>query len=315
MNRPGYLKLFESGELLRRVQLASAELRNCNLCPRSCGANRKAGEIGYCRSGSEVLIGSYNLHFGEEPPISGTHGSGTIFFSNCTMKCIYCQNYPISQLGVGRAVSVKELAEMMLKLQRWGAHNINIVTGTHFVPQIIEAVYIGATKGLHIPLVYNCSGYERIETLKLLDGIIDVYLPDIRYSSDNYGGIYSGVSDYVEHNRKSIMEMYRQVGGLRTNRKGIAIRGLIVRHLILPENISGTEDAFRFIRSIEERKRGKIYISVMTQYFPAYRAVNHKVLGRKIRGEELELVMELLDKYKIYSGWIQDEECDKRICL
>ncbi len=318
MSRPGYLKLLKSGELSLRVKEAKDLLRECSLCPRLCLVDRTAGELGLCRSGVDVILGSYNLHFGEEPPITGSNGSGTIFFSNCTMRCIYCQNYPISQLGVGRIISVEELSKIMLYLQKRGAHNINLVTPTHFVPQIIEAIYISASSGLNIPVVYNTSGYERLETLRLLEGIVDVYLPDIRYSSNQYGREYSKISDYVEYNRESIKEMYRQVGELRINRRGIAEKGLIVRHLLLPGGIAETEKALKFIKSIESPKRGRIFLSIMTQYFPAYRALNDKILGKKVDDGEIKNVIKLLKKYKIDCGWIQEESegChNNRICV
>lgn len=318
MNHPGYLKLFNNGELFLRVREARDLLKKCSLCPRLCGVNRTAGEIGVCMSGIEPVIGSYNLHFGEEPPISGTNGSGTIFFSNCTMRCRYCQNFPISQLGVGRIVSINELSRIMLKLKNSGAHNINIVTGTHFIPQIIEAIYIAASEGLDIPIVYNTSGYERPEILKLLDGIVDIYLPDIRYSSNQYARLYSATNNYVEYNRESIKGMYSQVGELKVDSNGVAIKGLIIRHLLLPHDISETEKALRFIKSIESSKKGRIFVSIMTQYFPAYRSVNDKLLSRKIKPGEIKNVINLLKKYKINYGWIQDgddAEYNKKICL
>jgi putative pyruvate formate lyase activating enzyme len=318
MNQPGYLKLLNSGELFLRVKEAKALLRKCSLCPRLCGVDRASGVMGLCRSGLNPVVASYNLHFGEEPPLSGENGSGTIFFSNCTMRCRYCQNFPISQLGIGRIISVYELGRIMLKLKKMGAHNINIVTGTHFIPQIIEAIYFAALDGLDIPIVYNTSGYERIEILKLLDGIIDIYLPDIRYSSSQYSRIYSSADDYVVYNRESIKEMYMQVGELKVNHRGIAERGLIVRHLILPDDVAETEKALRFLKSIELPEKGRIYISIMTQYFPAYRAVGDKVLGRKIKKREMEKCMELLTQYNIWTGWVQDEdsaEYNKKICM
>lgn len=318
MSHPGYLKLLNNGELLLRVREAKELLRECSLCPRLCGVDRTAGMTGVCRSGIDTVVASYNLHFGEEPPISGINGSGTIFFSNCTMRCVYCQNYPISQFSVGRIVSVHELAEMMLRLKKMGAHNINIVTGTHFLPQIIEAVYFAALEGLDIPIVYNTSGYERVEVLRLLDGIVDIYLPDIRYSSNQYARIYSATSNYVEYNRESIIEMFRQVGELKVDERGIAEKGLIVRHLILPGGIAETEKALQFVKSVESSGGGKIFLSIMTQYFPAYRAINDKFLRRRIKKREIEDVMELLKRYEIDSGWIQDEddaEYNKKICL
>lgn len=318
MSHPGYLKLLNNGELFLRVREAKELLRKCSLCPRLCGVDRTAGMTGACRSGIDTVVASYNLHFGEEPPITGINGSGTIFFSNCTMRCVYCQNYPISQSGVGRIVSVNELAEIMMRLKKMGAHNINIVTGTHFIPQIIGAIYFAASEGLDIPFVYNTSGYERVEILRLLDGIVDIYLPDIRYSSNQYARMYSGVNNYVKYNRESIIEMYRQVGELKVDRGGVAEKGLIVRHLILPDGIAQTERAFQFIKSVELSRGGKIFTSIMTQYFPAYRAVNNKLLGRKIEKKEIENVMGLLKKYNIDFGWIQDEddaEYNNKICL
>lgn len=318
MSRPGYIKLLENGELAIRVKEAKELLKECCLCPRMCGVDRTAGKTGVCRSDERIMLSSYNLHFGEEPPVSGKRGSGTIFFSNCTMKCIYCQNYPISQLGVGRIISSFELGNIMLKLQKRGAHNINIVTGTHFIPQIIEALYIASNKGLNIPVVYNTSGYERVEILRYLEGIVDVYLPDIRYSSNQFAGIYSATPDYVDYNRPAIKEMLRQTGELEVDSEGVAVKGLIIRHLILPENIAETEKAFQFIKTLEEQEGKKIYVSIMTQYFPAWKAVKDKVLHRKISKKEVEYVLELLDNYKIYHGWIQDDEspeyCNK-ICI
>ncbi len=213
----GYLELLETGELLRRAEALDAKLTRCDLCPRACGVDRKSGKVGYCSVGSLPRIAAINLHPWEEPPISGTRGSGTIFFSGCTLRCIFCQNYPISQLGVGREMSVEDLASGMLKLQDKGAHNINLVTSTHQMPAVVHALVRAAHRGLRIPLVYNSSGYESVETLRLLDGIIDVYLPDIKYSDPEIAEKYSGAADYVSCNREALVEMWRQAGPIRTD--------------------------------------------------------------------------------------------------
>ena len=313
----GYQKLLADGELKRMAASALKTLESCSLCPRMCRVNRLRNETGYCGSGRDAMIASYNVHYGEEPPISGTRGSGTIFFSNCTLRCIYCQNYPISQLGVGEVVSAQELSRMMLTLQKWGVHNINLVTPTHIVPQIIEAVYLAASEGLSIPIAYNSSGYETVETLRMLDGIVDIYLPDIKYATDKFALSFSGVSDYVYHNRNAIREMFKQAGGLVCSDEGIAKAGLIVRHLVLPGDVAGTEDAFRFIKSFGSEENCGIFVSLMTQYFPAYRALGHAVIGRKIVKLEADNAVELLLRYGLDNGWVQDEknaEWNFKIC-
>jgi len=254
-----------------------------------------------CRSGLKPKIASYNIHNGEEPPVSGPRGSGTIFFSGCGLRCIFCQNFPISQLLNGNEVSVEEVAGYMLFLQKKGAHNINFVTPTHYVPQIVEAVYIASQRGLKLPLVYNSSGYEELQTLKLLDGIIDIYLPDMKYSSDENALKYSGVNNYVEINRLAIKEIYRQVGPLTTDEHGIARRGLIIRHLVLPGDISGTEDVLRFICELDPA----IPVSLMSQYFPAHRANNFPELKRHLKREEYTRMLHLLEKYMLENGWVQ----------
>jgi putative pyruvate formate lyase activating enzyme len=229
MALPSYLALHASGELEARAQQLKAILADCTLCPRRCRANRGRGEIGVCRATAEVMISSAGPHFGEEPELVGLGGSGTIFFTNCNLWCLFCQNYEISHLKMGQPVSIEELANRMLHLQSRGCHNINLVTPTHFVPQIVEALDLAADRGLQIPIVYNCGGYESVETLRLLDGIIDIYMPDIKYSNDAHARRYSGVKDYWEHVRPAVKEMHRQVGDLKINRYGIAERGLLIR--------------------------------------------------------------------------------------
>jgi len=248
-------------------------------------------------------VSSVNLHFGEEPPISGYRGSGTIFFTSCNLRCVFCQNYPISQLRHGKEVSVRDLADAMLKLQDKGAHNINFVTPTRHVHQIMDALRIAYERGLEIPLVYNTGGYDSVEMLRLLEGVVDIYMPDMKYSDPEMGRKYSGIPDYPQVNREAIKEMHRQVGDLVIDDEGIARKGLLVRHLVLPEGIAGTEDVLRFLA--EEVSRDT-YISLMRQYFPAYKAVNMPPLDRRITEEEYREAVELLDKYGLTRGWIQE---------
>jgi putative pyruvate formate lyase activating enzyme len=278
-----YQKLYHSGELEERVERARAILQSCQLCPRHCNVNRLGGETGMCRTASEAVVSSYGPHFGEEAPLVGTHGSGTIFFTNCNLRCMFCQNYPISQLGKGRAVAKGEIARMMLSLQQRGCHNINLVTPTHVVPQILEALQVAAGLGLSTPLVYNCGGYESIETLRLLDGIVDIYMPDMKYSDERNARRFSGVKDYPAVNREAIKEMHRQVGDLQMDERGIATRGLLIRHLVLPHGIAGTEGVVRFIA---EEVSLHTYLNVMAQYHPAHRAFKIPALSRPLLREE-----------------------------
>ena len=264
-----YQELYRSGELGGRVKRARDILKNCQLCPRRCRADRLSGERGMCRIASEVVVSSYGPHFGEEAPLVGISGSGTIFFSYCNLRCMFCQNYSISQLGQGRVATKGEIAKMMLALEERGCHNINLVTPTHVVPQILEALEIAVGLGLSIPLVYNCGGYESVETLELLDGIVDIYMPDMKYSNERNARRFSGVKDYPEANRAAVKEMHRQVGDLQIDERGVARRGLLIRHLVLPNGVAGTEGVVRFIA--EEISRNT-YLNVMAQYYPAHRA-------------------------------------------
>ncbi len=300
---PSYLNLLYSGELEKRVEEAKKYLSPCTVCPRNCRANRPGGQKGICRAGRDLKIASYNLHYGEEPPISGTRGSGTIFFTGCSLKCRFCQNYPISQLNHGNDYSVEQLADMMIELQSLGAHNINLVTPTHFVPHIIRAVFIAAQHGLNIPLVYNTGGYDSITMLRLLDGIIDIYLPDIKYASDEYAFEYSTVKDYVTVNRQALREMHRQVGGLVLDENGIALSGMIVRHLILPEDRAQTCESMTFIA---EQLSPDTYVSLMNQYFPANDAYKFKKLSRRITNAEYRNAVGCLGKNGLENGWIQE---------
>lgn len=288
--------------LKERKDIAYSYLESCRLCPRMCGVNRLKGEKGICGVDARLWVSSYGPHYGEEPPLSGTNGSGTIFFTYCNLKCIYCQNYAISQLGDGEIVSEKDLANMMLYLERQGCHNINLVTPTHFVPQILSALVIAVEKGLSIPIVYNTSGYENLEILRLLEGIVDIYLPDMRYSSQEYAMKYSSAPRYPEINKLAVKEMFRQVGNLVLDKYGVARKGLIIRHLVMPEDISGTEEILRFIA--EEISRDT-YISLMAQYRPSYRAVDIPPLNRRITREEYKKALEIAKKLGLRNVWTQ----------
>lgn len=285
-----------------KIKNARSALSSCFLCGNRCGANRLEGEKGKCNSGWELLVSSYNLHFGEEPPISGDSGSGTIFFTNCSLRCVYCQNYPISQLGNGNAISKNRLAQMMMELQRRGAHNINLVTPTHFIPQIIEAFFVASQWGLTLPLVYNTSGYESQEGLRLLDGIIDIYLVDVRYSDNRVAEIYSGVKNYVEVNRAAVKEMFSQVGHLITDLKGIAKSGLILRHMVLPSDLAGSEKTFGFIA---QEVSDEVGVSLMDQYFPVYQADRHHELKRKTTPQEYQKAEKAFLESGLKNGWVQ----------
>jgi putative pyruvate formate lyase activating enzyme len=263
--------------------------------------------LGYCRAGAEPVVASWASHPWEEPPISGTKGSGTIFFSHCTAHCLFCQNYPISQLGVGQTVTPERLAEMMLELQSRKCHNINLVTPTHFVAQILSALAIAAAQGLCLPLVYNSSGYETVETLRLLHGVVDIYLPDAKYADETIARHLSRFRGYVSANQAALLEMYRQVGhNLQLDAEGIALRGLIIRHMILPQGLAGTRQVLGWIAN---QLSPSVHVSLMAQYFPAHRAVGHPSLGRKVSGAEYLDALEAFDALGLEHGWRQ-ELCD-----
>ncbi len=297
-----YRKLYESGELEKRIEKAYKLLENCSLCPRRCGVNRRKGETGFCKSGEELEVSSFHSHFGEEPPISGYGGSGTIFLTHCNLRCLFCQNYPISHLGNGNKISTQELTQMMLSLQKRGCHNINLVTPTHFIPQILSGFSQAVERGLNIPLVYNCSGYENVETLQLLEGIVDIYMPDLKYGTREAGEKYSSAPDYFEIAKKAMKEMHRQVGDLRLNKEGIAQRGLLVRHLVLPNGQAGTRRVFAFLA---EEISSHTYISIMSQYFPAYKAQEFKELNRRITRQEYQQALDIVKQLGLERGWRQ----------
>ncbi|MCA6069661.1 MAG: radical SAM protein [Endomicrobium sp.] len=275
----------------------------CVICPRKCGVNRNAGQKGFCKTTDKIFIASSNIHTGEEPPISAKNGSGAIFFSNCTLQCVFCQNYPISQFGNGREISIDDLVEMMLDLQNRGAHNINFVTPTHYSAQIAKSVYLARKKELKIPILYNCSGYENVKTLKLLEGIVDIYLPDIKYSDNETAFKYSGVKNYVEVNQSALKEMRRQVGDLVVDCNGVAKKGIIIRHLVLPGNIENTKKVLYLIAKELSRKT---FISLMAQYHPAYKSDKFQELLRSLTEEEYEEALNYLKLLNMEDGWVQN---------
>ena len=296
--------MLSSSDLHERIEAAYQLLESCIICPHQCGVNRLKNEkLGFCRSGLNPVVSSASAHHGEEPPLSGTRGSGTIFFSNCNLRCVYCQNYPISQMGNGMERTPGELACQMLWLQDQGCHNLNLVTPTHFMPQILKALQIARERGFVLPIVYNTSGYESLEALRLLDGIVDIYLTDIRYADDRIAMRYSVAHHYWVVNQTAVREMFRQVGNLILDKKGIAIRGLLVRHLILPAGLSGTQAVMKFLA---EEISKDVYISLMSQYFPAYKAHDIKELSRKVTAEEYDDAYQVMQAYGLENGWVQE---------
>ena len=279
---PGYVRLLESGELRDRARKARELLRECCVCPRRCAANRLEGEKGTCRVGAEPVVSSFGPHFGEESPLVGRSGSGTIFFTDCNLRCVFCQNSDISHGAQGEAVSVEVLASMMLQLQQRGCHNVNLVSPTHQVPAILSAITLAAEKGLTAPIVYNTGGYDSVETLGILDGAVDIYMPDCKYSDNATAQRLSGVKEYADRNREAVAEMHRQVGDLVCDERGIAQRGLLVRHLVLPNDLAGTAEVMKFLASLSRNT----YVNIMAQYRPCYRAMEFEELSQPVTASE-----------------------------
>jgi putative pyruvate formate lyase activating enzyme len=279
---PAYLQLARTGELMRRVEQAYSHLSSCDLCAQACHVDRNTKK-GVCRTGKLACVSSYGPHHGEEAPLSGQRGSGTVFFTNCNLRCRFCQNYDISQLGEGHEVQPEEIASMMIDLENMGCHNINFVSPSHVVAQILAAVAIAAEAGLRLPLVYNTGGYDSLAALELLDGVVDIYMPDMKYADAKIAQRLSKAKDYPAANRAAVKEMHRQVGDLVMDERGIAQRGLLVRHLVLPDGLAGTAEVARFLA--EEISRDT-YINVMAQYHPSYRANEHPPLDRRITPRE-----------------------------
>jgi putative pyruvate formate lyase activating enzyme len=290
MHQPAYIALHEKGELQRRVEILEKILTSCCLCPRACQVNRLNGEKGYCLAGAEVMISSAFPHFGEEPPLVGSHGSGTIFLTHCNLRCIFCQNYDISHQGEGKRILGSELAQLMIGLQLRGCHNINFVTPTHYVPQIVTALPKAIEMGLTIPLVYNCGGYESLEVIKLLDGIIDIYMPDTKFSREWEAASYCNAPDYPRVLQEVLLEMHRQVGDLMLDEQGIAYHGLLIRHLVMPHGAAGTREIIAFIA---RRVSTDSYVNIMDQYRPLYRAGEYPEIDRRITSREYREAIEI----------------------
>lgn len=303
MTKPGFVRLAERGELAARCERARDALRSCALCPRACGVDRTTGALGYCRAPAAPRVYRHMPHSGEEPPIAGRRGSGVIFFSHCTMSCRYCQNYRMSHEGRGADRSAADLSSMMSALASAECHNLNLVSGTQYIPAVLDALLLAAGAGVSLPVVWNTSGYECALGLELLDGVVDVYLADARYGSAEAASKYSDAPDYVTVSRAALREMKRQVGGLELDDRGLARRGLIVRHLVLPNGVAGTEDVLAFVAG--ELGRG-VAVSLMAQYYPAHRAAETPEIARRITREEWDAAVRALASSGIDAGWVQE---------
>ena len=305
----GYRRLLRNGELNRRVEALEALLERCTVCPRDCLNNRLQDEIAACYSGRLPIVSSYTAHFGEEPPLTGRRGAGNIFFGNCNLRCVYCQNYQISQAHkeqIQNQISHERLAEMMLELQTRGCHNINFVSPTHFAPQMARAILIAAGSGLDLPIVYNTNAYDSVEVLQLLDGIIDVYLPDLKYAEDEAGFLYSKVQSYASVSRAAIKEMYRQMGGNLVLEEGLLKKGLVIRLLVLPNDLAGLRESLRWI--LGELSQS-IAVSLMAQYYPTNIAGTNQrytLLSRRITESEWLRAVAMLDEFGFENGWLQE---------
>jgi len=309
-SRPSYLSLFGSGELLTRVESLEALLARCTVCPRDCFNNRLENEIAACYSGSRPIVSSYTPHFGEEPALVGTNGSGNIFFGNCNLRCVYCQNYQISQAHkeqLKNEISHERLAEIMLELQGRGCHNINFVSPTHFAPQMARGILLAAERGLNLPVVYNTNAYDSVEVLQLLDGIVDIYLPDLKYAEDESGYAYSKVKGYAEYSRRAILEMYQQIGeDLVFDANGLLQRGLVIRLLVLPNDLACVRESLEWIR---DALSPRVAVSMMAQYYPTNQAASngrYTLLSRRITESEWLRALSALDALGIEEGWMQE---------
>jgi putative pyruvate formate lyase activating enzyme len=296
---PRYLKM-KKEELLERIKLLEEIIRECRLCPRECKVKRLNGELGFCKAGRELMVSSVFPHFGEEQPLVGRRGSGTIFLTHCNLKCIFCQNYDISHLGEGEITSQEEMARSIIGLQKRGCHNINFVTPTHYVPQIIAVLPRAIEMGLNIPLVYNCGGYESLEVIKILDGIIDIYMPDCKFSDDTVAKKYAHAPDYPRVVKEVLKEMHNQVGDLRINKEGIAEKGLLIRHLVMPNGLAGTKELMEFIaKEISPHS----FVNVMEQYHPEYRACEFPEISRRISLDEFLEARKIARNAGLYRGF------------
>jgi putative pyruvate formate lyase activating enzyme len=297
---PSYLRLFEKGELGQRIRLLKEFLKECRLCPRECRIDRLSGEKGVCQAGLDPMVSSAFPHFGEEPPLAGYHGSGTIFLTHCNLRCIFCQNYDISHLGNGELITSSDMARVMIRLQDMGCHNINLVTPTHYAPQIVASLPEAIEKGLRLPIVYNCSGYESIEVIRLLEGVVDIYMPDAKYMDGKHSKRFSNAPDYPEVIKGVLKEMHRQVGDLTTNADGIAERGLLIRHLVMPNGVASSEAVLRFIA---EEISSHSYVNIMDQYRPEYGAHECPEINRRITQKEYLEATQWAKRYQLYRGF------------
>ncbi|MCF8119505.1 MAG: radical SAM protein [Deltaproteobacteria bacterium] len=289
MATPSYLTLYQDGTLGRRLEDLLKRMESCRICPRACGVNRLKGETGFCNTAREAKVASYNAHFGEEAPLVGKHGSGTLFMSSCNLMCSFCQNYEVSHLNEGVAIPPEQMAAMMVELDQRGCHNINFVTPTHVIPQIVEALIPAIEQGLHVPLVYNSGGYDSTETLALLDGIFDIYMPDFKFWEARWAQRFCQAPDYPEVAMAAIREMHRQVGDLMVDHEGIAVKGLLVRHLVMPHSVAGTGPIARFIaREIS----ANTYVNIMDQYRPCGEAHRDDIVNRRLTAEEFSEALE-----------------------
>jgi putative pyruvate formate lyase activating enzyme len=308
--RPAYLDLYESGELAEKVQALEKMLLSCTVCPLDCGNNRVENQLARCYSGALPVVSSYTAHFGEEPALTGTRGAGNIFFGNCNLRCVYCQNYQISQAHkeqIKNEVTHERLAEMMLELQARGCHNVNFVSPTHFAPQLARAVLVAAGRGLRVPIVYNTNAYDSVEVLRLLDGVVGVYLPDLKYSDSSEGYTYSKVPDYAEHARAALKEMFRQTGDeLVFAEDGTLRRGLVVRLLVLPNDVAGVRESLEWIR---DELSPRVAVSLMAQYYATNKAATdprYALLSRRVSEGEWWRAVSLLERFGIEEGWMQE---------
>ncbi len=303
---PSYKKIY-AGDFAERLNLADEIIKSCTSCPRNCLADRTNGEFGTCQSGDKPIVSSFTPHFGEEPVLSGTRGAGNIFFGNCNLRCDYCQNFVISQnpkAEIRNEVSIERLSDIMIELQNNNCHNIGLISPTHFAVPILKSIKLASDKGLDLPIIYNTNGYDSVDILKLYKNVIDIYLPDFKYGNNEYGRRYSKVPDYFDKAKLAITEMYEQVGSELVYESGVVVRGLIIRHLVLPTGLADSEEVFKFISELDP----KIHISLMAQYYPTNRAERNILLNRAVHYSEFERVIELLDKYNLESGWIQEME-------
>ena len=305
---PSYINLFHSGELIRKAETALQILQSCNSCPHNCEVDRTKSEFGFCHSRAFPIVSSYTAHYGEEPVLSGTKGAGNIFFGNCNLRCMFCQNSEISQnweVEKEYEISSARLADIMIELQESNCHNIGLVSPTHFSAAILKSIYIAAEKGLSLPIIYNTNGYDSVEMLKLYDGVIDIYLPDLKYGDNQSAKTYSKIDNYFDESKKAIKEMFNQVGDKLVYDGDVVVRGLIIRHLVLPNGLAESERVFKFIA---EELSSDVHVSLMSQYYPSNKTSQDILINRTLRESEYEKAIELMDNYGLHNGWIQEVE-------